>query len=171
MSRKSSGGQRGDVEGVVRALVEIFLDLRGFKVAQLAVVPVQNALLEHHLDVEVLEIVDDGEVGQIAGRDRAAVIEQEIARGVVAGGLDGDDGVDAVFVDGLAGDVVDVALFQQVARVLVVGAEHAALGVLRREQGTSASRLRAAVPSRIMMNWPRCSFASASSNVAHSWSE
>ena len=54
---------------------------------------------------------------------------------MVAGGLDGDDGVDAVFVDGLAGDVVDVSLFQQIARVLVVGAEHAALGVLRREQG------------------------------------
>ena len=53
---------------------------------------------------------------------------------MVAGGLDGDDGIDAVFVDGLAGDIVDVALFQQVARVFVVGAEHAALGVLRREQ-------------------------------------
>ena len=83
------GRERRDVEGVVGALVEIFLDLRRFKVAQLAVVPVQNALLEDHFDVEVLEIVDHGEVGQIAGRDRAAVIEQEIARGVVAGGLDG----------------------------------------------------------------------------------
>ena len=67
------------MEGVVGALVEIFLDLRRFKVAQLAVVPVQNALLEDHFDVEVLEIVDHGEVGQIPGRNRAAVIEQEVA--------------------------------------------------------------------------------------------
>ena len=130
------GRERRDVEGVVGALVEIFLDLRRFKVAQLAVVPVQNALLEDHFDVEVLEIVDHGEVGQIAGRDCAAVIEQEIARGVVAGGLDGNDGVDAVFVDGLTGDIINVTLFQQIARMLVVGAEHTALGVLRREQGS-----------------------------------
>ena len=73
------GRERRDVEGVVGALVEIFLDLRRFKVAQLAVVPVQNALLEDHFDVEVLEIVDHGEVGQIPGRNRAAVIEQEVA--------------------------------------------------------------------------------------------
>ena len=126
--------QRRDVEGVVGALVEILLDLRLREVLQLAVVVVQHALLKDHFHVEVLEIVNDGEVGQIAGRDGAAVVEQEVARGVMAGGLDGDDRIDAVFVDGLAADVVNVALFEQVARVLVVGAEHAAVGVLRREQ-------------------------------------
>ncbi len=57
---------------------------------------------EDHLDVEILEVVDDGKVGQIAGRDGAAVVQQEIARRMVARSLDGDDRVDAVFVDGLA---------------------------------------------------------------------
>ena len=53
---------------------------------------------------------------------------------MVARGLDGDDRVDTVFVDRLAADVVDVALLKQVVRMFVIGAEHAALGVLRREQ-------------------------------------
>ena len=126
--------QRRDMERVVCALVEIRLDLRLREVAELAVVIVQNALLKDHFDVEILEIVDDGEVREVAGRDGAAVIEQEVARGMVAGGLDGDDRIDAVLVDGLAADVVDVALFQKVTRVLVIGAEHAAVCILRREQ-------------------------------------
>ena len=126
--------QRPDVECIVRTLIEIRLDLRGREVEQRRAVPVELALLEDHLDVEILEVVDDGEVRQIAGRDGAAVVQQEIARGMVPRGLDGDDRVDAVFVDRLTADVVDVALLEQVVRMFVIGAEHAALGVLRREQ-------------------------------------
>ena len=52
----------------------------------------------------------------------------------MAGGLDGGDGVSAQG-DGLFHDVVDVALFQQVVGVLVVGAEHTPLHVLVAQQG------------------------------------
>jgi hypothetical protein len=70
---------------------------------------------------------------QIARRDGAAVVEQEVAGGVVAGGLDGHDRVCA-HGDGALDDIVDVALFQQIVGVLVVRAEHAALGVLAVQQ-------------------------------------
>ena len=126
--------QRPNVERVMRTLVEIRLDLRGREVEQCRAVPIELALLEDHLDVEIFEVVDDGKVGQIAGRDGAAVVQQEIARRMVARSFDGDDRVDAVFVDGLAADIVDVALLEQVVRMLVIGAEHAALGILRRQQ-------------------------------------
>ena len=126
--------QMAHMERVVRAAVEVFLDLGRGEVPELAVVVVQLALFEDHFDVEVLEVVDDGEVSQIARRDGAAVIEQEVTRGMVARDLDGDDGVDAIDVDGLLDDIINVALFQKIGRVLVVSAEHAALGILRREQ-------------------------------------
>jgi len=122
------------MEGVVRAVVEILLDLRRREVAQRAVVIVQLALFVDHLDVEVLEVVDDGKVGEVAGRDGAAVVEQEVARRVMCRGFDCDDGIDAELVDGAAADVVDMALLKQVVRMLVVGAEHAALGILGRQQ-------------------------------------
>ncbi len=51
----------------------------------------------------------------------------------MARAFDGDDRVDAR-LDGTAHDVVDVALFEQVVRVLVVRAEHAVGVILRREQ-------------------------------------
>jgi len=93
----------------------------------------QHALAEHHLHIKIVEIVDNGKIGQIARRDGAAVVQGEVAGGVVAGRLHGDDGIDAV-VDGLADEIVDVALFQQVARVLVVRAEHAAVVIRLYEQ-------------------------------------
>ena len=110
-------------------LHQIRLDLRGWEILDLAVIHHENALLVDLLDVEVLEIVDDDEVCQIAGGNGAPVVQQEVPGGVVAGHLDGSDGV-GTQGDGLLHDVVDVALFQQVVGVLIVGAEHAAVGIL-----------------------------------------
>ena len=52
----------------------------------------------------------------------------------MAGHLDCGDGVGSQR-DGLLHDVVDVALFQQIVGVLIVGAEHAAVSILAGEQG------------------------------------
>ena len=122
--------QLAEVEGVMGAVDQIGVDLRRGEVTKLAVIH-QLAPLIDHFNIKILEIINDNEIGQIAGGDGAAVIEQEVARRVVAGDLDGQDRVRAVLVDGLAADVVDVPLLQKIVRVLVVRAEHAALGVLR----------------------------------------
>ena len=125
--------QMADMERVMRTLVEIFLDCGGGEILELTVIIIQLALFENHFDVKIPEIVDDREIRQIAGGDGAAVVEQEVARGVVAGDLDGQNRVGTVFVDRLAADIVDVPLLQKIIRVFVVGTEHAALGVLRGE--------------------------------------
>ena len=130
---KVAGGKVRDVERLVRALDEVRIDLGRFKRCDALSVEHQLALLVDLEDVEVIEIVDHDKVREEARRDRAAVVEQEIARGMVAGAFDGNDRVDAR-LDGTAHDVVDVSLFEQIVRVLVVRAEHAVGVVLRREQ-------------------------------------
>ena len=55
----------------------------------------QYAALVDLFDVKVVKVVDDDEVRQIAWCDGAAVVQQEVAGSVVAGGLDGGDGVGA----------------------------------------------------------------------------
>ena len=117
----------------MRALDEVRIDLGRFKRRDVLSVEHQLALFVDLEDVEVIEVVDDDKVGEEARRDRAAVVEQEVARGVVARAFDGDDRVDARF-DRPAHDVVDVTLFEQVIRVLVVCAEHTVGVILRREQ-------------------------------------
>ena len=131
---KVLGGEGGHMEGLVGPLHQVGLDLRGGEVPDLAVVHHQDALLVDLLNVEGTEVVDDDEVRQIAGGDAAPVVQQEVPGGVVAGHLHGGDGVGPQG-DGPLDDVVDVALFQQVVGVLVVGAEHAAVGVLAAEEG------------------------------------
>ena len=77
------GRERRDVERVVRAAHEVRVDLRRVELAQDAVVHELASLIDH-LDIEVAEVVDDDEVAEVARRDGAAVIEQEVPRGVVA---------------------------------------------------------------------------------------
>lgn len=86
------GGERAHVEGGVGPIIQILLDLRCGKVLQHAVVHHPLASLINLLDVKVFKIVNDHEIRQIARRDGAAVIEQEVAGGVVAGHLYGGDG-------------------------------------------------------------------------------
>ena len=124
--------QLGQVEGVVGALDQIGIDFRCGEVTELTVIH-QLAPLKDHFDIEIVEVIDDDEVAQVAGGDGAAVIEQEVSGGGVAGGLHGDDGVYAQG-DGFLHDVVDVALFQQVVGVLVVGTEHAAVHIFAAQQ-------------------------------------
>lgn len=66
--------QLAQVEGIVGAVDQVGIDLRGGEVPQLAIVH-QLAPLIDHLNVEIIEIVDDHKVGQVAGGDGAAVIE------------------------------------------------------------------------------------------------
>ena len=122
-----------DVECLVRALDEVRIDLGRFKRRDGLAVEHQLALFVDLEDIEIVKVVDDDKVREEARRDRAAVIEQEVARSVMARAFDGDDRVDAR-LDGAAHDVVDVPLFKKVVRVLVVGAEHTVGVVLRREQ-------------------------------------
>ena len=125
----------------------------------------QHALLVDLLDVEVLEIVDDDEVRQIARGNGAPVVQQEVPGGVVAGHLDGGDGVGpqsrwpssrysrcGPFPAGRWGAC---------RRCRTCTARR----TCRHSRGIRASRFRAAVPSRIMMNWPRSSLAMASLQI------
>ena len=123
-----------DMERFVRALDKVRVDLGRFKGCDALSVEHEPALLVDLENVEIVEVVDHDEVREEARRDRAAVVEQEVARGVVACALDGDDRIDAR-LNGPAHDVVDVPLFEQVVGVLIVGTEHAVGVVLRREQG------------------------------------
>ena len=88
----------------------------------------------------------DGHAPGLAGNDLNAYIaagvysdhecvQQEVPGRVVAGHLHRHDGVHAL-ADGLPDVEVDVALFQQVAGVLVVAAEHAAVRVSARTPPT-----------------------------------
>ena len=122
------------VECVVGALGQIGVDLRRGELLQHAVTVHQLTLLEHLFNVEMGKVVDDHEVAQIAGGNGAPVIQQEVSRRIVAGGLDGGDGVGAQ-CNGLLDDVVDMPLFQQVVGVLVVGAEHTPFHILVAQQG------------------------------------
>ena len=109
------------------------IDLGRFKGRDGLAVEHELALFVDLEDVEIVKVVDDDKVREEARRDGAAVIEQEVARGVVARAFDSDDRIDARF-DSAAHDVVDVTLFEQVIRVLVVCAEHTVGVILRREQ-------------------------------------
>ena len=72
------------MEGVVSPLHQIGVDLRGGEVPQLTVVHEDTTFIDH-LDLEVLEVVDDDEVAQIAGGNGTTVVQQEVPSGVVAG--------------------------------------------------------------------------------------
>ena len=122
------------MEGAVGPFRQVGLDSGDREVPDLSVVHHQLAALVDLLDLEGLEVVDDDKVTQIAGGDSAPVVQQEIPGGVVTGHLHSGDGVCAQS-DGPLDDIVDVTLFQQIAGVLVVGAEHAPLGILVAQQG------------------------------------
>ena len=101
----------------------------------LHLVPVVDELaaLEHHLHIHIMQVVQHDEIRQVPRRNRAFVVQQEVARGVVAGNLDGQNRVCAEG-NRFADDVVNMPLVQQVVGVLVVGAEHAAVRILLRQQ-------------------------------------
>ena len=122
---KVRGRKHRQVEGVVGALVQVFRDLGQGEVLHNAVVVDPLAPLVHRHHVEVLQILHNGEVRKISGGDGAPVIQQEVPGGVETGYLYGHDGV-GTHGDSFPADVIDVTLFQQIAGVLVVGAEHAA---------------------------------------------
>ena len=89
-----------------------------------------DAVAEHHLHVEIFEIVKQDHVRPIPGGDGPVALEPVGLGGVDGGHLHSLYGVDAVG-HGPAEDVVDVALPLDVSQVLVVGAEeHPAGGEL-----------------------------------------
>ena len=141
------GAEGADVEGVVGPLREIRLHRRHGHLPQVVAVVPQLALFEYHLHLKVLEIVHHRKVGQVPWGDGSPVVELIIPGGVVAGGLDGDDGIHPLG-DGPADDIVDVALVEQVVGMLVVGAEHAAVVVPGRQQGQQGVQVpgRGALP-------------------------
>ena len=124
--------QFGQVEGVVGAFDQIGIDFRCGEVTKLTVVH-QLAALIYHFDIEIVEIINDNEVAQIAGGNGTAVVQQEVPGGGVAGGLYGDNGIHTQR-NGLFHDVVDVALFQQVIGMLVIGAEHTTIHIFAAQQ-------------------------------------
>lgn len=129
------GGENGQVEGIVGLGVQVGGDLGLGEINDLALAVCQLAALIDGDHVEILQVFHNGKVGKIARRDGAPVVQQKVPGCMEAGDLNDLDGIGA-HADSFPTDVVDVALFQEVAGMLVVGAEHAAVIVLRRfDQG------------------------------------
>ena len=126
--------QLPDVEGVPCPLQQIRVNLGPRHIAAVVVAVPQLALFKDHFHLEVFQTVHYAEIGQIAGGDGAPVVELIISGGVVAGYLDGNNRV-YTGGDGPTHNVVNMALLQNVVGMAVVTAEHAALIVLRRQQG------------------------------------
>ena len=122
-----------NMERLMRALDKMRIDLWRLERGDGLAVIHAHAFLIDLKNVEVVKVVDDNEVRKEAGCDGAAVVEQEVARGMVGRALDGNDRIDAR-LDGALDDIVNMTLFQQVVGVLVVRAEHAVGVILRREQ-------------------------------------
>ncbi len=93
-----------------------------------------RATLENHLHIHIMQIVQHHKIRQIPRRNRALVVQQEVARRIVAGYLDGQDGI-CPQPDRLAHNIVNMPPVKQIIGMLVVGSEHAAMGVLLRQQG------------------------------------
>ena len=117
------GGNGRQVEGIVRLLRKEGIDGGCFEGQHLAVGINAAAALVDLLDLEAAEVIKDHDISQVAGGDGALVVHQEVAGGVVAGHLDGDNGIDAAG-DRFPDDVIDVAALQQIQRVLIIGGEH-----------------------------------------------
>ena len=84
--------------------------------------------------MELLKTINDYKIPQIPWRNGSSVVEQEIPGGIVAGHLDGGDGV-CPHVDGLFHNGVYVPPLQKVTGMDVVCTEHAPLSVLVAQQG------------------------------------
>ena len=93
----------------------------------------EHAVLVHARGVEVLEVVEQHEVGAQAGRDRAAVEQAVAARRVQRRHQQRVLGRDPLG-DGDPAHLVDVALAEQQVGLAVVGAERAVLGPVPRHQ-------------------------------------
>lgn len=80
------------VERVQHAREDVRVNVRR---GDLHLVPVVNQLaaLEHHLHIHIMQVVQHDEIRQVPRRNRAFVVQQEVARGVVAGDLDGQNRV------------------------------------------------------------------------------
>ena len=79
------------------------------------------------------EVIKDHQVGQVAGGDGAFVVHQEIAGCLMAGHLDGNDGINAAG-NGFPDDLIDVAALQKIQGVFIIGGKHAPGVVLLIEQ-------------------------------------
>ena len=93
-----------------------------------------GAPLDDQLHVEALKAVDDRQIRQETGSNGTPVPETEILGRIPGGSLDGGDGFHATGHGG-SDDIVDMALFQQVDGMLVVGAEDASIRVALFQQG------------------------------------
>ena len=123
------------MEGVVCSCLQVGLYLGHIEILHHAVGHHQLALFIDLLNVEVFKVVDDDEVAEVTGCDSAAIVEEEVPRRIVAGGLNGGDGLHAER-QGTLHDIVDVSLLEKIVGMLIVGAEHAPLHVFIAQQGS-----------------------------------
>ena len=88
-------------------------------------------------DVDVFEGIEDEDIGLIARGDGPETLQAEMLRGLERRHANPDDWVLAE-AHGLADDVIDVAGFEQVLRVLVVCDEQAAIAIRLLEEPNEA---------------------------------
>ena len=116
------------VEGIVGLCIQMGGNFRRFKIRHSAIVIDQFAALVDGKHIETLQVFHNCKVCQIAGSNGTPVIQQEIAGCMEACYLYRLNGV-GTHADCFPADVVDVAFFQQIIGMLVIGAEHAAVKV------------------------------------------
>ena len=126
---KILGSQPGQMEGVSGLFRKIGGHGGGREGDDPAVFIYQLSLFVDAYHMKILQILHDGKVRQIPGGNGAPVVQQKVPGGVKARHLHRHDGIGS-HGHGLAADVVHVPFFQQVAGVLVVGAEHTPAGKL-----------------------------------------
>ena len=112
-----------DMESVHGVFLQEGVDLRLREREYFTVSVAKHTALINAVDFEVLQIVNNNEVSQIAGRDRSLIIQQEIAGRIVAGCLYRYNRIDSLS-NGSADMEVHVADFQQIIRMLIVCREH-----------------------------------------------
>ena len=112
------------MEGIRSQFFQIFRNLRFRERKNLALVIDQTALLINCQHIEILQIIQNSKVCQVAGSQSAPVIQQEVPGRMQTCHLDNLDGI-RTHGHSLTADIVNVAFFQKVIRVLVIGAEHA----------------------------------------------
>ena len=112
------------------------------------------AVLDHERRLEALEVLEQHEVGAVAGRDRAAVGQAVAERAGAATPCTSASSAAMPSRDGDAAHLVEVALAQQHVGLAVVGAERAALGPVaahqleQRRAGCARWRPRGSAPRR-----------------------
>ena len=110
------------VESVKAFFGKFFVNCGSRKVLNFAVKN-KFATLENRFNIEIFKIVNNNNIGKIAGCNRTFVVEQEVSCGMVGCGFEGNNRICTVF-ERLFYDVVNMTAVEQIAWVLIICRKH-----------------------------------------------